>query len=288
MKASKARRAPEYISTGMAPLDEIMGGGVMLGRISHFSGAPSTGKTTVAYMVAANAQKMGKKVKWYDTEKRFEFDFAESLGVDLNKLDYEREAIAEKIFEDMIEWCGENDGLAILDSVGGLHTKNEAEGGVVSKYPDAPKLIPIFMRYLVISLEMKQSAALLLNHEKKTFGGALKIMGGDAIPYHSTTWVRFRRNGEKVTKGKTETASGIEAKIWKGKFRNHICSLMQKDTGGFDMDLLLVYNAIGKGIITRTGNTYFLGEEKLCVGLEKMKAMFDDTAFAERIKELIG
>lgn len=271
----------------MAPLDDIMGGGVMVGRVNHFSGAPSTGKTTTAYMVAASAQKMGKKVKWYDTEKRFEFDFAESLGVNLKTLDYDSEAIAENIFTAMIEWCGKHDGLVVLDSVGGLHTRKEEEEGVVSSYPDAPKLIPNFLRHLVIRLYMMESTALLLNHEKKTFDGALKIMGGEAVPYHSTTWVRFRRTTAKVTEGEKELATGIEAKIWKGKYFHQKCNLMQKYTGGFDMDLFAVYNAIEAGVITKKGKTYFIGGERLCVGLLNLQAMFKDEAFAERIQSLL-
>ncbi len=288
MKADKhPLRKTEYISTGMAPLDNIMGGGIQMRRVTQFSGDQGTGKTTTAYMCAANAQKQGYKVKWYDTEKRFDFDFAESLGVDLKKLDLEMLHTAEEIFEAMVKDASEDGVFLVLDSIGGLHTKKEATSMDVG-YPDAPKLIPVFMRHLVVPLSMHNSCALLLNHEKITFEGKLKVLGGTAIPYHSTNWVRFRRTTEKIMQGEREIASKIEAKIWKGKFFHQSCMLVQKYTGGFDMELMLADNAIAKGVITKEKNTYYLGEEKLCTGLGNLRDMFTDPVFAEKIKELLS
>lgn len=287
MKASKSPlRKVSYISTGMAPLDSIMGGGIQMRRITQFSGDQGTGKTTTAYMCAAEAQKKGLKVKWYDTEKRFDFEFAEALGLDLKSLELEMLDMAEDIFEDMVESAKEDNVLLVLDSVGGLHTRKEASSLDVG-YPDAPKLIPVFIRHLVVPLSMHNAAALLLNHEKTTFEGKLKVLGGTSIPYHSTNWVRFRRTTEKIMQGEKEIATKIEAKVWKGKFFHQTCKLMQKYTGGFDMELMLVDNAIAEGVITKDKNTYMLGDEKLCVGLGNLRDMFTDPIFAENIKSRV-
>lgn len=284
MKASKSPlRKTSFISTGMAPLDSKMGGGLQMRRITHFSGAQGTGKTTTAYMCAAQAQRMGLKVIWFDTEKRFDFEFAESLGVDLDKLDLEMLDHAEDIFKAMVKAAEEEDVFLVLDSVGGLHTKKEAESLDVG-YPDAPKLIPVFIRHLVVPLSMHNSAALLLNHEKIDFTGKLKVLGGEAIPYHSTCWVRFRRTTKKVMQGDNEIASGIEAKIWKGKFFHQTCELLQKYTGGFDLELMLADNAVEAGIITKEKNSYYLDSEKLCVGLANLRDMFNDKEFAAKVQ----
>ncbi len=277
-------REVKFVSTGLAPLDDIMGGGVRMRRITQFSGDQGTGKTTVSYMIIANAQKAGYKTMWFDTEKRFEYDFAESLGVNLKKLEFSHEKIAEDIFEESLKWAEKNDGVFVIDSIGGLHTRKEAEAEVVASFPETPKLLPIYTRKLVSALCGHECAAVLLNHEKITFEGKLKVLGGTSIPYHSTNWVRFRRTPKKVMSGETEIASYVEAIINKGKFYHQKCELVQKSTGGFDMDFVLIDNALAKGIITKDGNTYYFGEEKLCVGLAKLKGMFEDPSFNERVK----
>ena len=285
MKASKSPlRKVSYISTGLAPLDEIMGGGIQIHRITQFSGAPSTGKSTVAYMAVANAQKLGMKTVWFDTEKRFEYDFAESLGVDLSKLDFEMEKIAENIFDKVEAWVRDNDVFVVIDSIGGLHTRKEAESHNGAMYPDAPKLIPAFIRHIVPYLAMKNSAALMLNHEKKDFEGRIKVTGGEAIPFHSSNWVRFRRTPKKVTEGEVEIASYVEAVIQKGKHFHQKCLLCQKSTGGFDLEAYLVEDAIYRGIITKDGNTYSMNGEKLCVGMPKLRELFKDEAFIDLVK----
>lgn len=286
MRASQSPlRKNEYISTGIAPLDEIMAGGIRLRRITQFSGAPSTGKTTLAYMCAANAQKKGYKVKWWDVEKRFEYEFAESLGVNLDKLDLEYEGTAEEIFDAMEEWGAKHDGLMILDSVGGLRTKKEAESHNEATFPDAPKLIPAFTRRLTHNICTHDCAALLLNHEKTTFEGKIKVLGGEAIPYHSSNWVRFRRLNKKIMQGDTEIASYVEAKIWKGKYFRKTCELVQMSTGGFDLQAFLVEDAIYRGIIKKEGQSYFIGEEKIARGMGALREWAE--ANKEQLQELI-
>lgn len=273
MKASKSPlRKSTYISTGLAPLDELMGGGIRAHRMTQFSGEHSTGKTTISYMVAANAQKMGYKVKWFDTEKRFEYEYAESLGVDLDALELDYTALAEDVFEDSIKWASEKNHLFILDSVGGLHTKKEAEAEMVAGFPETPKLIPIYVRKLVIPLALNGSAALVLNHEKKEFmSDKIKVLGGTAIPYHSSSWVRFRRTPKKVMDGEVEVACYIEASIQKGKNFHQKTLLCQKSTGGFDLEAYLVEDALYRQVITKDGNSYFFEGEKLCVGMPKLR-----------------
>lgn len=286
MKASDSPlRKITNISTGLAPLDEIMDGGIRMRRITQFSGAPSTGKTTISYMAVAEAQKQGYKTMWFDTEKRFEYDFAEALGVNLKKLEYEYEGIAEDVFEKAIAWASKNDGLVVIDSIGGLHTKKEAESDIAGSYPDAPKLIPIFIRKLVLAICTHDCAVILLNHEKIDFEGRLKVLGGVSIPYHASSWVRFRRTNKKVMSGEVEVATYVEATINKGKNFHAKCELVQNATGGFNMEFVLIDNAIAKGIITKEGNTYSMNGEKLCIGLGKLKQMFEDPAFVLQVKE---
>lgn len=262
-----------------------MDGGIRMRRITQFSGEHSTGKTTIAYMAVAAAQKQGYKTIWFDTERRFEYDYAEALGVDLDKLEIDIEAIAEDIFDRMEKWAEKHDGLMVLDSVGGLHTRTEAEHDNTATFPDAPKLIPAFVRRLVPKLAMRPCAALVLNHEKITFEGKLKVLGGTAIPYHSSNWVRFRRTPKKVMEGEVEIACYVEASIQKGKNFHQKTLLCQKSTGGFDLDAYLLEEAIYKQVITKEGMTYSLNGEKIAVGGPKLREWAD--ANKEQLQELI-
>lgn len=294
MKASKSPlRENIYISTSLAPLDELMGGGIRMRRITQFSGDHSTGKTTISYMVAANAQRIGYKVKWFDTEKRFEYDFAEALGVDLDKLDFDYTSIAEEVFKKSIEWVQEKDRVFILDSIGGLHTRKEAEAGMQVGFPETPKLIPAYVRALVIQLALNNGGALMLNHEKKEFmTEKIKVLGGTAIPYHASTWVRFRRTPRKILEGtgdkQREIGCYIEASISKGRNFHQKTHLYQKSTGGFDLDAYLLEEAIYEKIITKPdgGTSYYLGEEKIAVGQAKAREWATENK--DKLKELLS
>lgn len=286
--ANSPLRETTYIPTGLTPLDELMGGGIRLRRITQFSGQHSTGKTTIAYMAIANAQKLGYKTKWYDSEKRFEYDFAEALGVNLKKLEFEYKSLAEDIFNDSEAWAANNDGLFVIDSIGGLHTRKEAESTNEATFPDAPKLIPAYIRRLVLNLSLRPCAALLLNHEKIDFEGRLKVLGGVAIPFHSSTWVRFRHTPKKVMEGEREVASWIEATIQKGKHFHQKCLLVQKSTGGFDLEAFILEDALYKNIITKEGNTFSMDGEKLCVGMKQLREMAKDPEFFAKLKERLA
>jgi hypothetical protein len=218
---------------------------------------------------------MGYKVKWFDTEKRFEYDFAEALGVDLDKLEFDYTSIAEEVFEKSIDWVQDKNHFFVLDSIGGLHTRKEAEAGMTVGFPETPKLIPTYIRALVIPLAMNGGGALMLNHEKITFEGKIKVLGGTAIPYHASSWVRFRRTPKKITEGtaekQREVACYIEASISKGKNYHQKTMLLQKSTGGFDLEAYLLEEAIYDGIIKKEGNSYYFGEEKIAIGLAKAR-----------------
>ena len=120
----------EAISTGSLALDLALGvGGVPRGRITEIHGAESSGKTTIAYHIVAEAQKAGGVAAFVDAEHSVDPEYARNLGVDINKLLISQPSTGEEALEimDALVRSGAID-VVVLDSVAALVPKAEIEG----------------------------------------------------------------------------------------------------------------------------------------------------------------
>lgn len=236
MKASDAPgRERKFIPTGLASLDTLLSGGIQLRRIAQFSGLHSCGKTTLSLMVVAAAQKLGYKACWFDSENRFPFDYAASLGVNLKELDYEFGESAEDFFKMTHEWFEKNSGILVLDSVASLLTRNEQEKEDGPSIPEVPKMIPNYLKKVARELakNKKESAMIALNHERTDFNGKLKVVGGLSVEHYVTQWIRFRRlTMEPIKRGTNQIGDTIELS-------------MKKDENMYDKCKLALYPKIG-------------------------------------------
>lgn len=290
MKASKSSlRNVKVIPTGLPKLDDLLDGGIGMNRVAQFSGRSSVGKSTVAMGIVANAQKMGLDTLWLDTEHRFHFEKAEALGVNLSDLELEDKQYAEDLFDLAEKWVKKHKGLVILDSIGGLLTRKDAEKKSGEEgFPEAPRLIPGFLKR--ISHELADGGALvLLNHEKVDFAsGAIKVLGGRAVEHHSDKWIRLRQlTSKKIMNGDKRIGDVIEASVQKGAKKGLTCELHLLAGQGFHKDFDLAEEAVARGIITKNGNTFSFGEEKLAVGMGKLRDALKQNELAERIKAAI-
>src|SRR3990167_11048132 len=206
----------KVIPTGLAPLDELLNGGIYLHRIAQFSGRFSCGKSTLAVLAVIQAQRLGYDTCWVDVENRFNFRYFERLGVDLKKLDYHTGLTAEEYFDLIQNWVGKNRGIVVLDSVGGLMTRGESEKENGPAIPEVPKMIPNFLKRMTNVLSTRNCAVIILNHEKVDFDGALKVIGGRSVEHFVTQWVRLRRVSMKpIKKGANQIGDTIEASMKK-------------------------------------------------------------------------
>lgn len=204
------------VPTGLAALDELLGGGIMMHRISQFSGRFSCGKSTLAVCTLINAQRMGYDTCWLDVEGRFAYKYFEKMGLDLSKLDMEFGLSAEKYFDFIQEWCEKHEGVIVLDSVGALLTRNESEKENGPTIPEVPKMIPNFLKRMTNVLTTRNCAVIILNHEKVDFDGAIKVIGGRAVEHFMTQWIRLRRMTMKpIKKGANQIGDTIEASMKK-------------------------------------------------------------------------
>lgn len=276
MKASESvLNTSQFISTGAPKLDESMGGGVRLRKITMFSGRYSVGKTTISCGAIRDAQQKGLNTLWLDSENRFPFEYAELLGVDLDKLELETMKYAEDLFNSCEEWTRKHkNSLIVLDSVGGLLSKKEAKQHSGEEgYPITPRLIPGYIRRMVALLAEQNSALILLNHEKLDFAtGAIKVLGGEAPKFHTDTWVRLRQlTNKKVMQGDVRVGDVIEASIQKGVHKGAKVELVLMAGKGFSMEADKLDEMLKSGEITKKGNTFWHGDIKAGVGLAKAR-----------------
>jgi recombination protein RecA len=297
MALTKASKSPytqyDWLPTGLSKLDTLLGGGIPTKKIVEISGPYSVGKSTVALMVVAQAQKAGKPCLWMDVEYSFEVPYATSLGVDCDELDLLQEQYAEDCLDTAEKWAMEHeDGLIVLDAVGGILPRTEAEKEAGAKVIGGQaKLVATFCRKMVPLLAIHNHALLALNHEfTDIMFGNLKTSGGAKLEYHKSIWVRLMKTGSILKQGENKVGEVIDVEIRKNKLAP---TMRQKDSlhlfygKGFSQEASLFEDAVNKGLFTKKGNTFYFGEMKLGVGATKAREALQEPSFAAKVKSLL-
>lgn len=266
-----------WISTGLASLDRILGGGVPSRKILEISGTYSVGKSTLAYQVVAQAQKLGMKCLWADSEFSFDEGYASVLGVDPHKLDLLQERFAESTLDGIEEWAEANkNSLIVLDSVGALLPKAEAEKSAEGKVIGGQaKLIATFCRKITPILAINDVALIVLNHNFiDVMSGKLKTSGGAKLEYSRSIWVMLRQANKRVMKGDQQIGAIIEAEVRKNKLvptMKQKCEMTLLFGEGFSAEADLLQELLDKGEVTKKQNTYYYGTIKIGIGINKAR-----------------
>jgi len=273
----------EVIPTGLF-VDKLTGvGGIPRGVITEIFGDESIGKSSFCLQMIASAQKQGLKCLFSDVEWSYDVRYAESLGVDNSKLGLIRERFAEETL-DAIEEAVEsgNWDLIVLDSVGGILPRAEAEKGAGEKTIGGQAgIIARFCRKVVPLLRMKNVALVVINHSfVDIMSGKIMTSGGKKLSYHKSLSIRFKQKfGVTIKQGDRKVGKVVVGEVKKNKLAA---------TEGLELDGQLIFgvgfstsadvlnDAIDKGIITKRGNTFFFGEEKLGIGLNKVRTLLQE------------
>lgn len=306
------------IPFGIPELDELTGlGGIPTRRITEIFGMWSVGKSTIATYLAASAQRMGMEILWADSEGSFENKYAASLGVDIDGINLVISDTAEDFLNEIEEWIigkggrgGHENALVVLDSIGMLPPRLELEKEIGDKPPATQaRLVSSFVRHMKIPILKKNIALVVLNHgynplnfgaapqnsripEVNPKGGDNLAMAKDLSIYLQKTYIK-NDDGvlQMITRSdKSKGGDFIKAKIYKNKMAGtkEMTAVFPLTFGqGIMRDWNITERALKNGVIRKEGNTYWLGKEKLCVGLPKLKEKFKEPSFVERIKELI-
>lgn len=290
MKASELKKT-EWIPTPFHKLNMILGGGIPVGKITEISGQWSVGKSTLAMQILASIK--DRDLLFADTEYSFEITHAENLGVNLDSLEVLQERLAEDTLDKIEEWVTKHKkGVVVLDSVGGLLTRQEAEKGSGEKTIGAQaKIIAGFCRRIVPLLSINQVSLIILNHEfTDLMSGRLTTSGGAKLAYHKSIWLRLRKLNKRVMKGSEQIGDVIQAEVRKNKLaptKMQSCEMVLLYGKGFDADADSIEEAKDK-LFEKRGQFWFWNEEKLARGDNALRELFKDSSFAAKVNESLG
>lgn len=291
--ASELDTELHLVPTGVPSFDKLMGGGFARGKITILSGQPSMGKSTVAYGAIAEAQKMGLIPLLYDVEYAYDRQYAESIGIDPKRLQVLREEYAEDGLDAVLEAVSSGKyPLIVIDSIGALLSRTVAEKTTGEKTIGAQaSLVSTFIRKAVPKLSLRNVALVCITHEfTDLMSGKVMASGGAKLMYHASQHLRLKQKfGVVLKQGDQKIGKVIVAEMKKNK----LTSTESKEAeahflydSGFSKTADLLDTALEKGIISRKGNTYYLGTEKLGM-ISKLRILFKDSEFVERIKQLL-
>src|SRR6204780_1680693 len=203
MMNERSQDAMEVISTGSIGLDVALGvGGLPKGRVVEIYGPESSGKTTLATHIIAEAQKKGGMCAIIDAEHAFDSAYAQKLGVDIDNLLISQPDYGEQALEiaDRLILSGALD-VVVIDSVAALVPKSEIEGEMGdSKMGLQARLMSQALRKLTANINRRGCCCIFINQLREKigimFGNPETTTGGNALKFYASVRLDIRRIGQ--------------------------------------------------------------------------------------------
>lgn len=269
----------DVISTGNLAIDLALGiGGIPKGRIIEIYGPESSGKTTLALHICAEAQKNGGEVAFIDAEHALDPIYAKNLGVDIDRLLVSQPDNGEQaleITEALVRSSAVD--LVIVDSVAALVPKAELDGVMgQAQMASQARLMSQALRKLAGHVNKTNSSIVFINQLREKvgvmFGSPEVTSGGRALKYYSSIRIDIRR-GEKITESKEQVGNITKIKIVKNKLAPPFKEvLVEMFFGkGISNESTLINLASDFDIIDKAGSWYSYNGEKIGQGMEKVK-----------------
>ena len=284
MGQERARVKVDAIPTGAMNLDAAIGiGGIPRGRITEIYGPESSGKTTLALHVAANAQKLNGVAAFIDAEHALDVEYAKKLGVDLENLLVSQPDTGEEALEiaEILVRSGAID-VIVVDSVAALVPKAEIEGDMGDAHVGLQaRLMSQALRKLAGSINRSRTSVVFINQLREKigvmFGNPETTTGGRALKFYSSVRLDVRRIGP-VKERDEITGSKVRVKVVKNKvappFRQAEFDIMFNE--GISHSSLLVDIGVEANIIEKSGAWYSYGKERIGQGRENAKVFLKD------------
>jgi recombination protein RecA len=269
----------EGISTGSLSVDIALGGqGIPRGRIIEIYGPESSGKTTLALHVVAQAQKAGGIAAFIDAEHALDPSWAKKLGVDLETLLVSQPGHGEEAMHitEMLIKSNAVD-VIVIDSVAALVPKKELDGEIGDSHVGLQaRLMSQSMRKLTGVIAKAKTAVIFINQIREKvgvmFGSPETTPGGRALKFYASCRIDVRRIGQ-LKEGEDVIGQRVRAKIVKNKvappFRAAEFDMMHTDGISYEGDILDL--GLEKKVISRTGAWFRYGEMQLGQGKEKAR-----------------
>jgi len=284
MMNERAEKQLEVISTGSIGLDTALGvGGLPKGRVIEIYGPESSGKTTIAIHVIAEAQKKGGICAIIDAEHAFDSAYAKKLGVDVDNLLISQPDYGEQALEiaDRLILSGALD-VVVIDSVAALVPKGELEGEMGdSKMGLQARLMSQALRKLTATISKTNTVCIFINQLRDKigvmFGSPETTTGGNALKFYSSVRLDIRRLAQ-IKDGDEAVGNRVKVKVVKNKvappFRAAEFDLIFGEGISKVGEILDI--GVELGVVSKSGSWFSYEGNKLGQGREAVKQLLHD------------
>ena len=284
----------EAIPTGSLALDAALGiGGVPKGRIIEIYGPESSGKTTLALHIVAQAQKRGGEVAFVDAEHALDPDYAARIGVDIDSMLVSQPDTVEQALEitDALVRSGAVD-VVVVDSVAALTPRAEIEGEMGDTFVGLQaRLMSQALRKLAGNISKTNCVVIFINQLRMKigvmYGNPETTTGGNALKFYASVRIDIRRT-EAIKNGTEIVGNRTRAKIVKNKvappFKEAIFDIMYGE--GISKWGELVDLAVQLDLINKSGSWFSIGDERIGQGRDNAKLYLQEHPdVADRIEQ---
>jgi recombination protein RecA len=305
MMNEKSGITQEVISTGSIGLDTALGiGGLPKGRVVEIYGPESSGKTTIATHVIAEAQKKGGICAIIDAEHAFDSSYAQKLGVDVDNLLISQPDYGEQALEiaDRLILSGAVD-VVVIDSVAALVPKAELEGEMGdSKMGLHARLMSQALRKLTATISKTGTICIFINQLREKigvmFGNPETTTGGNALKFYASVRLDIRRMAQ-IKDGDEAVGNRVKVKVVKNKvappFRTAEFDIVFGE--GISRVGEIIDMGVELGVVNKSGSWFSYESSKLGQGRDAVKDLLKDNPelsneidakIRAKIKELQG
>jgi recombination protein RecA len=298
---ANAKMTIEAISTGALALDLALGiGGLPRGRITEIYGPESSGKSTLAMHVVAEAQRNGGVCAYIDAEHAMDPVYAKAIGVDIDQLLISQPDTGEQGLEicDMLVRSGAID-VVVVDSVAALTPKAEIEGDMGDSHVGLQaRLMSQALRKLTGSISRTNTIVIFINQLREKigvmFGSPETTPGGKALKFYCSVRIDIRRI-ESIKDGTEVVGNRTRCKIVKNKvappFRQAEFDITYGK--GISREGSIIDVGVECGIVKKSGSWYTYEGEQLGQGRENAKTFLHDNPelmmeISEKVRQKVG
>ena len=283
----------DAIPTGSLALDAALGiGGVPKGRIIEIYGPESSGKTTLALHIVAEAQKKGGEVAFVDAEHALDPTYAAAIGVDIDSMLVSQPDTGEQALEitDALVRSGAVD-VVVVDSVAALTPRAEIEGEMGDTFVGLQaRLMSQALRKLAGNIAKTNCVVIFINQLRMKigvmYGNPETTTGGNALKFYASVRIDIRRI-EAIKNGTEIIGNRTRAKIVKNKaappFKEAVFDIMYGE--GISKWGELVDMAVQLDLIQKSGSWFSIGDERIGQGRDNArKYLMENPEVADRIE----